>query len=1322
MKKPRQHLKWLRTALLCSVTFVAITCAVVFLRANAAPEEPPADNTLESMLTEGEGEIKTVTHDDFVTSNMPVVTRSKDTDFVRNAKYSGSYRSELDQWEQMVYDALYQQYVVKKRPATENFTITFNPPYPMEVTYHDATISSGSLNISGIDFTICAGYAAFYFDYPEAFWTRDFTYSYRFPSYSDGDTAANLKQVVMSTFDSYSGAYNDRTKFNNGLNAAVSNITSTRLSSSRYDTVKRIHDYVCENSCYNYDAVQENVDMSVYGHAYTAAPLFTGRNTFVCEGYSKSFKTLCDQFGIPCVLVGGLGGEYPYWGNHMWNYVQMENGAWYCLDSTWDDTLQDGVTRYDYFLVGSFTEVDGETMLQSNHLPRGQILLTNLPYEMVYPPLNHDAYSSSVLPAPVITTGEQHFANGGYAPLTWTPITDATRYLIHIWYYEKDSDGYYTNAVTVCEQYVTEPFFDFYPSDYTRFYIYQITAIDDTTGRQSAPSETKLCEFGIPGSMEIFSDTHEIMYRDTFYLRFSYHSYYATHYRIVFKKNGQTYLDETQEQWLIGVQVIYEYDEEQQANLPKWVEIPFVPAPGDYEITVSVMNLNGGTEIHTSDPYYLSVVEPPVSLSCYSVWFPMYSNKPNPFTTIKCDKPASEVEWYSEDPSIATVSEGKITAVGPGYTKVYCRLRSGGGQSAPCYVSVEDFRIRGESLVIDGTTGSMLAGETDHLVMGNVPSDYVTWKSSAPGVVSVDANGNIVALKKGSASITATYWGYYKDTIKINVVQPTQSLALNTAVANIYAGKTFTFKAIMDKGANEPVFWSVDDPSVASVTSNGVVKGLTQGSTTVRATSLTGKVAAAQVNVITKAIAVEWVTRHPDCAVSRELRYGITPGEALSLTMRITAPENCNDAISWTSSNRNSVVVESISDDGKTVTVRGIKKGVSVVTAKATSGKSVIARVTVVEIPASQITLNKTSADIYVGAAATLTAKMPLPKGNNDVVYWKSSNPSVATVDENGKVTAVEKGSAVITAYSSRNSSVKAECAVTVRTKAQSIQWIEVDTGHVYTTLKRGIPRSSTITLYIDIPSPENCNDTVTWTTSNSKVVAFNAGDPDGRWQMITGMSKGTATITARTGSGKRITAQITVVETPAEQITLNKTSADVFVGATVSLSAKAPLPKGNNDVIYWKSSDPSVATVDINGKVKTLSQGNVIITAYSSQNSSVKAECAITVRTKAKQISWDIYGGAENHNPDVQPYTELVIPDIDVGIDFYLRVRMIDPVDCNDKITWTTSNKSVVRIDSVSEDYQSVFLSYLKPGTATITGKTSSGKKVTAKLTVIGN
>lgn len=153
---------------------------------------------------------------------------------------------------------------------------------------------------------------------------------------------------------------------------------------SRHEKLKSIHDYLANNLVYD-DTIAEPNIFDAYG------ALVTG--VCVCEGYAEAFKLLCDREGIPCITVIGTGNG----GAHKWNMVQMEDGEWYTLDSTWDD--QTSNIYYSYFLIGSDTKApwfNSDVADSTIHIPNGK-LFTSANTALSYPTLSNDTYGVGIL-------------------------------------------------------------------------------------------------------------------------------------------------------------------------------------------------------------------------------------------------------------------------------------------------------------------------------------------------------------------------------------------------------------------------------------------------------------------------------------------------------------------------------------------------------------------------------------------------------------------------------------------------------------------------------------------------------------------------------------------------------------------------------------------------------------------------------------------------------------------------------------------------------------------------------------------------------------
>ena len=316
-------------------------------------------------------------------------------------------------------------------------------------------------------------------------------------------------------------------------------------------------------------------------------------------------------------------------------------------------------------------------------------------------------------------------------------------------------------------------------------------------------------------------------------------------------------------------------------------------------------------------------------------------------------------------------------------------------------------------------------------------------------------------------------------------------------------------------------------------------------------------------------------------------------------------------------------------------------------TITATCGdKSATCKVTVNPILADSITLDKTELTLTIGASEKLTATV-LPEDVTDkTVTWSTSDAAIATVDNEGNVTAVAVGETTITATCGDKS---ATCKVTVNPiLAESIILDKTEL-----TLTIGACEKLTATVL-----PEDVTDkTVTWSTSDAAIATV---DNEGN---VTAVAVGEATITATCGD-KTATCEVTVNPILAESITLDKTELTLTIGATEKLTATL-LPEDVTDkTVTWSTSDASIATVDVEGNVKAIAVGEATITATCGDKS---ATCKVTVNPiLAESIILD--------------KTELTLT---IGASEKLTAIVL-PEEVTDKtVTWSTSDAAIATVDT---------------------------------------
>lgn len=227
------------------------------------------------------------------------------------------------------------------------------PVYPTETSdgkldWHiDSNEQYQNTIVNAINEAAQSAYDAFTYDHPELFWLGKMSYewkiTFRREAGADNGTGT-VKEITFTPKEEYTGAAAETVAFSKAVQAAVEQIRAAG-GTTREERLRVIHNYVCTQLTYG----SEN---GTNARAWSAGGAFLHDHKVVCEGYAKMFKILCDQFQIPCVLVPGQamtadGG----WESHMWNYVKMEDGLWYLVDTTWDD--QEHGTEEVYFLCGS---------------------------------------------------------------------------------------------------------------------------------------------------------------------------------------------------------------------------------------------------------------------------------------------------------------------------------------------------------------------------------------------------------------------------------------------------------------------------------------------------------------------------------------------------------------------------------------------------------------------------------------------------------------------------------------------------------------------------------------------------------------------------------------------------------------------------------------------------------------------------------------------------------------------------------------------------------------------------------------------------------
>ena len=249
--------------------------------------------------------------------------------------------------------------------------------------------------------------------------------------------------------------------------------------------------------------------------------------------------------------------------------------------------------------------------------------------------------------------------------------------------------------------------------------------------------------------------------------------------------------------------------------------------------------------------------------------------------------------------------------------------------------------------------------------------------------------------------------------------------------------------------------WEIGDDSIASVDANGVITGIKGGNTIVTLTSADGKFSAkcpVTVNQPLKAIKMDDIALETNGHTSETVAYTLEPADTTEDDVTLSVAD---ESIAKLEGNK----LVAVSDGTTKIT--------------ATSGIVKTSAKVTVTTKVEQITLNKTEGVLTVGNSVTVTATVTPDNATNTTVNWTSSDEKVATVDSNGKVTAVAAGNATITATSESDGDVSADYALTVNKAA--VKQNKPATNYSGTTGSAGAataPSAPSTPTYVPEPAP----------------------------------------------------------------------------------------------------------------------------------------------------------------------------------------------------------------------------------------------------------
>jgi len=378
--------------------------------------------------------------------------------------------------------------------------------------------------------------------------------------------------------------------------------------------------------------------------------------------------------------------------------------------------------------------------------------------------------------------------------------------------------------------------------------------------------------------------------------------------------------------------------------------------------------------------------------------------------------------WSSDNLDVCTVNaEGVVKALKSGKSNIIT-MSSDGIIRDTCKVTVI---AHADSIALsDNSIELSNIGESYKLEASVFPDNAinksVTWKSYNEQVCTVSDEGLVTATGIGSTLVTATTVdGGLTANCIVKVIQHVEKVSLNKVALELKVNESEQLIANVspDNADNKTLTWSSSNNQVATVDANGNVQALKAGEAWIKAVSEDNKEAKDSCKVTINQPVTEISLSQTNIELSNI-------GESVQLEATVMPEDASDKSITWKSNNEQVCIVSS------TGMVTAIGAGTTVVTATTNDGGKMAFCIVNVSLQEYNITLDQYTMTLNVGETAQLHATVT---GNTTkTVNWSSSNDQIVAVDNNGNVTAIKVGNALIYATLADLPDVQTSCAVTV--------------------------------------------------------------------------------------------------------------------------------------------------------------------------------------------------------------------------------------------------------------------------------------------------
>lgn len=570
--------------------------------------------------------------------------------------------------------------------------------------------------------------------------------------------------------------------------------------------------------------------------------------------------------------------------------------------------------------------------------------------------------------------------------------------------------------------------------------------------------------------------------------------------------------------------------------------------------------------------------------------------------------------WVSSDSEIVIVQpnpdyENQAMVIPQGKTGVayITVINKDNNQTAVCRVVVNQYMTeliidKGENFTAKLSDGTVLMKAT--YSPANATTTDVTWTSSSPDVATVEYNGLdcIVHMKKaGTTRITVksenqpAAFSINKECLLTVETVPLSGISVKENNLTMVVGGTYTVSPTLSpaNATNNTLTWQTGNGSVARV-QDGVITATGVGQTAITVSGGEAKPVSIIVNVRNKLNTIKF----------EETDITIEEGEKKELRVTYTPAADVNTKLSFVSTDTSIATV-----DAKGV-VTGVKEGMAMIIATAeelgtTGAITCMIHVTAPKVSVEEFSIDPEEMSLFVGEEQQITPIYIPDDTSRQEVTYTAGNEAVATVSEEGLVTAVAPGFTIITCQD-------------VASGKTAICQVSVETGIKFTlspaTREIAIGKSFNLK---KVTVPSNAKKTATWKSSNRAIASVNSSGK------VTGKKIGSCTIKCTLTYYKQSATCRVKVAKLKSSVKLDKTSIRMNIGSTYRLKKTVKSNDSKLPSVKFTSKNSSIASVGANsGKIKAKRVGSTYIVAKTTDATHATARCRVIVIRRASSVS----------------------------------------------------------------------------------------------------